>query len=176
MFSYPLYAYNLQAQFTWGSQGRVEQWHNKNVHPPQLMKIEALTLSPVNSRTPSFCHFLCNSWNKLAHLQLQCAIQGCSYSSHSNYFPAQEKYPQEQALAIGIHRGIKSRCSCSCWAHRHSLFLYSTAQLWALGNTWGQDSFRPGVLFFTGRQIWVRMKEAKGLKDIFKTASQHIKI
>lgn len=129
MFSYPLYAYNLQAQFTWGSQGRVEQWHNKNVHPPQLMKIEALTLSPVNSRTPSFCHFLCNSWNKLAHLQLQCAIQGCSYSSHSNYFPAQEKYPQEQALAIGIHRGIKSRCSCSCWAHRHSLFVFHSSAL-----------------------------------------------
>lgn len=90
-------------------------------------------------------------------------IQGCS---HTNCFPAQETYPQEQALVREIHSRVGEKCSCNCWADIQPVFHSSALSFGEYLRTGHVQAYKG--FFFAGLKGRYEYEGGMGLKDILR--------
>lgn len=84
--------------------GRGEQWHNINITSSTAYKNWSLIPLSFEQQTTPFVTSARAETSWLIFSFSCSVIQGRSFQFPTNCFPAQEKYPQEQALVLEIHR------------------------------------------------------------------------
>lgn len=138
-----------------------------NKHPHQLTKAQAL---PLQAAEFPVCHFFRKSWNKLP--SVSAAVQYKAVQFPHQLLPCTRKISTGASFGYRNSRvGTTVSAPANCWAQRHSISLYSRAEFWGILEDWTASGLQRCLLFQAERQIWVCMKEARGLNDIFKTAS-----
>lgn len=151
--------------------GRAEQWHNINIHPQQAYKNWSLIPLSFEQQNTLFVTSSARAETSWLIFSFSCSVtQGCSFQCPHHWLSCTRR---STGASFGYRpsrgRAGGSQCSCSCWAHRHSTSLYSTAQLLSFGNTGGLDSFRlTKISSFLDWKADMNMYEGgEGLKDIF---------
>lgn len=73
---------------------------------------------------------------------------------HTSCFPAQEKYPQEQALVREIHMGVREKSLLFLLLSRHSTCIPQLSfEFWGILKDWTCSGLQRFLLFWTERQI-----------------------
>lgn len=148
--------------------GRGEQWHNINItHSTAYKNWSFIPLSSEQQNT-LFVTSAGAGTNWLTFCFSCSVIQGCS---HTNHFPAQEKYPQEQALVREIHSEVGEKSVLLQLLIRHSISVFhsSAFEFWGILKNWIASGLQRFLLVWTERQIGIWRR--KGAKGHFKTAS-----
>lgn len=150
----------------WGQRGTMTQhqhthstaYKNRSFIPLSLRQQNTLFVTSAGAATSwlTFC-FSCS------------VIQGCS---HTNRFPAQEKYPQEQTLVREIHSGVGKKSVLLQLLSRHSTCIPQLSfEFWGILKDWTCSGLQWFLLFWSERQIWIWIWRRDGAKGHFKTAS-----
>lgn len=144
--------------------GRGEQWQHQHTHSTAYKNWSFIPLSFEQQNTL----FITSAGAGRSWLTFcfSCSvIQGCS---HTNRFPAQEKYPQEQALVREIHSGVGEKSVLLQLLSRHSISVFHSSAL-SFGEylRMGQLQAYKGF-FFSGLKGRYEYEGGKGLKDILR--------
>lgn len=149
--------------------GRGEQWHNINIHPQQLTETEALSLCPWNSKKNTLfvisagvetsclvfsfsCSVIQGCFFQFLHQLLSCTREiiiptGASFGYRNSWWGG----GKVSALATAEHTDIQSLCIPQL-----------SFQFWGILEDWTASGLQRFLLFWTERQIWICMKEARG--------------